>query len=351
MIASNVRLATVPDVGVRGVKVLSAATVVIVGCGGLGHPVAEYLCAAGVGTLVLVDDDVVDTTNLGRQFAFREGDVGKLKAEVLARSIGRGRAGSEIIAVPHRLAPDSGKSLLSRYKSDDLVIVDCTDSFESRHIVSTVARDLNCWHVWGNVFRWEGSVGVFCPARGCAYEDAFADPPLELQSTCASGGVVGAACGLVGSLLCAQVMALLIDGASQLYGKIVEVDSRTLRTASRSAIGDAVLHKVDVGDTSASVRAVSQNEALDCLKRGFTLVDVREEWEVDELPLPGACNVPMARLWVWLQETAHSTKPAFICASGRRALQAGQIAARYGMSGDDYMVIEGGASDWAARFK
>lgn len=205
---------------------LAAARVVVVGAGGLGSPVLQYLAAAGVGTLGIIDDDVVEASNLQRQVLHSVADVGRAKTESAADVL-RGLAPDvEVVAHQERLTRDNAKAILGGYH----LVVDGSDTFETRYAVSDAAAALGLPVVWGTVLGWDGQVSVFWSAapdgRGITYPDVFGAQPAEGES-CATVGVLSPACGVVGSTMAVEAVKVLTGTGDPALGRLLAYDART----------------------------------------------------------------------------------------------------------------------------
>lgn len=211
----------VPGIGDEGQARLRGARVAIVGVGGLGCPAAQYLAAAGVGSLTLIDSDSVQTSNLHRQILFGTPDVGRPKVEAAADSLAASSPWCEVVPVRERLA-DGGVDLLA----DHDVVLDATDSWISRRDVSRAAAAVGAPLVWGAVQGWHGQLTVF--DRAVALDDVFPDRGDDPLDGCEGQGAVGVTCGLVGVAMAGQAMAILL-GLDTLEGTLNVVDGRTGR--------------------------------------------------------------------------------------------------------------------------
>ncbi len=230
-LARYLRQMRLPELGAEGQRVLQRARVTIVGVGGLGAPAALYLAAAGVGTLRLVDDDQVALSNLHRQVLYGQGDVGQPK--VLAAAAALGRQNAQVRVEPHRarLTPANARTLLEGAD----VIVDATDNFEARYLINDTAVALGVPHVHGSIARFDGQCAVFGPARagglqsasgaGPCYRCLFpAPPPAALAPRCVETGVLGASCGVIGSLQAVEALKLLLEAGEPLRGRLLTYD-------------------------------------------------------------------------------------------------------------------------------
>lgn len=212
--------------GMAAQERLAASRVVVVGAGGLGSPVLQYLAAAGVGTLGIVDDDVVDASNLQRQVLHSVADVGRAKT-TSAADVLRGLAPDvEVIAHRERLTRDNAAAILGGYH----LVVDGSDTFETRYAVSDAAASLGLPVVWGTVLGWDGQVSVFWSAapdgRAITYPDVFGPQPDEGES-CATVGVLSPACGVVGSTMAVEAVKVLTGTGEPALGRLLVYDART----------------------------------------------------------------------------------------------------------------------------
>lgn len=206
--------------GEEGQRALEQARVAIVGVGGLGCPAALYLAAAGVGHLTLIDSDSVSITNLHRQVLFGPQDVGQRKVGAAARALSRHAPWTEVSVHDARVTPENGRGLLEGHH----VVLDCTDTWPSRHAVADVAREAGLPLVWGAVQGWFGQVTVFDDSHGL--RDIFPEePPLDF-GVCDAGGVLGPLCGQVGTAMASQAVVLLTGSGRGLRGRLSVLDSR-----------------------------------------------------------------------------------------------------------------------------
>jgi adenylyltransferase/sulfurtransferase len=211
------------DVGAVGQAKLRAARVLIVGAGGLGAPLALYLAAAGVGTLGIVDPDVVESSNLQRQVIHGEDMLGKLKVDSAAAAIGRLNSATTVVRHPVLLDESNALALLEGY---DLV-VDGSDNFKTRYLVNDACVKLGIPNVHGAVYRFEGYVTTFAasadaPCYRCLYPEL---PPPEMAPSCAEAGVLGVVPGVIGLLQAVEVLKLLLGIGSNLSGRMLRVDA------------------------------------------------------------------------------------------------------------------------------
>jgi molybdopterin/thiamine biosynthesis adenylyltransferase/rhodanese-related sulfurtransferase len=211
-----------PEVGEAGQERLLASKVLVVGAGGLGSPVALYLAAAGVGTLGIVDFDLVDATNLQRQVLHNLDRVGRPKVESAAETI-RG-LNPDVNVVPHaeRLGVDNVLEIMSGYD----VVVDGADNFPTRYLMNDASLHLRLPVVHGSIFRFEGQATVFQPYAGPCYRCLFPEPPPpELAPSCAEAGVLGVLPGIIGSIQAVEALKLVLGIGEPLVGRLLTYDS------------------------------------------------------------------------------------------------------------------------------
>jgi molybdopterin/thiamine biosynthesis adenylyltransferase/rhodanese-related sulfurtransferase len=219
------RQTVLPNLGEAGQARLSEGRVLIIGAGGLGSPVALYLAAAGVGTIGLVDDDAVDLSNLQRQILYSETDLGRPKAETAASLLHRMNSGVRVVPHPVRIGAHNAEELISGYD----VVCDCSDNFETRYAVNAAAIALGRALVHGAIHHFDGEVSVFGgdgPCYQCLHREA---PRRDQAPSCAEAGVIGAICGVIGSLQAMEVVKLLTGIGVPLRGRLLSVDLRTTR--------------------------------------------------------------------------------------------------------------------------
>ena len=211
-----------PEVGEAGQKTLLGAKVLLLGAGGLGSPAALYLAAAGVGTIGIVDMDVVDASNLQRQVIHNLDRLGQNKVDSAAETIRRLNPDVEVNTHPVRLDASNVLDLISGYD----VIVDGADNFPARYVLNDASVKLGIPIVHGSIFRFEGQVSLFDPKRGPTYRDLLpAPPPPELAPSCAVAGVLGVLPGIIGSIQAIEAIKLILELGEPLIGRLLIFDS------------------------------------------------------------------------------------------------------------------------------
>ena len=303
--ARSARTAALPGVGAGGVARLAEARVLVLGAGGLGSPVIQYLAATGIGTLGIVDFDTVDRTNLQRQVIHSASDVGRLKTESAAEAVASTNDSVTVIQHPIRLEPGNALGLFADYD----VIVDGTDNFATRYLANDAAAILQKPYVWGSVLQFDGEVTVFHEtgdASAIDYRDLHpVPPPPDTVLSCADGGVLGSLCGTIGTWMASEVVKLITGVGVPLIGRMLHVDALSgdvdtipLRRAPgrepvRELLGD-YLAFCGTNDAGASEYGLTF-ESLPP-RDTITLVDVREPAEHAGGHLPGDILIPLGDL-------------------------------------------------------
>jgi sulfur-carrier protein adenylyltransferase/sulfurtransferase len=218
-----------PGIGVEGQRRLRAARVLVVGAGGLGSPALLYLAAAGVGTIGIVDDDRVETSNLQRQVIHGGSDVGRPKVDSARDAIAEVNPHVDVRVHAHRLDASNVLDVLAGYD----VVLDGTDNFATRYLVGDAAEIAGIPCVWGSIFRFQGQVAVFWATppvgEGVVYRDVFPEPPPPgTVPDCATGGVLGAMCGAIGSVMATEAIKLVTGAGRTLLGRLAVYDSLDL---------------------------------------------------------------------------------------------------------------------------
>jgi len=300
-----------PGVGLAGQERLAAARVAVVGAGGLGSPAVLYLAAAGVGTIGVIDDDVVEVSNLQRQVVHRDQDVGVAKVDSAARAVRDLNPGVQVVTHAVRLTAQNALDVLSGYD----VVVDGTDNYGTRYLVSDACVLLGVPHVWASVFQFEGQVAVWWPPHGPCYRCLFPDPPQDgLVPSCAEAGVFGAVCGSVGAAQSTEALKLLLGLGEPAVGQLRMHDALagtwdTLSVERDPACpacgpGATLRELADLPLTCArpAAPAAGPVETVDALELaalladpppGFRLVDVRGDDERAIVAIPGAEAIPL----------------------------------------------------------
>jgi len=224
-----------PEIDIEGQEKLLASTVLIVGLGGLGSPAALYLAAAGIGTLVLCDHDVVDESNLHRQLLHSNGDIGAHKTESAAKALHALNPDVQLITLASRL---ERQQLLEETRAAD-VVIDASDNFPTRYALNAACIEAQTPLISGSAIRMTGQVSVFrfdlapSPCYHCLYPDQG-----DREETCAEAGVLGPLTGIIGSIQATEAIKILLDFGQTLHGRVLQIDARTMAWRSSVLKGD-----------------------------------------------------------------------------------------------------------------
>jgi sulfur-carrier protein adenylyltransferase/sulfurtransferase len=340
-----------PGIGEQGQRRLGAARVLVVGAGGLGSPVLTYLAAAGVGTLGVVDDDVVEESNLQRQVLHGSDDVGRLKVASAADALHRANPLVRVVPVAERLTAANAVDLLRGWD----VVVDGADNVPTRYLVADACSLLGTPEVWGAVYRFDAQVSTFWPGHGPLYRDLFPDPPPPgALPSCAEGGVLGAMCATVGSLMATEVVKLVTGAGEPLTGRLLVLDALTttwrevrVRPSGRppvTAVQDVAAACAPPSPPAGA--AVGARELAALLAAGkVTLVDVRDAPERELVAIPGAVHVPLARILAGQVDDVPRDRPVVLhCKTGGRSAVALRALRERGFP--DVAHLEGGVLAW-----
>lgn len=353
-----------PEVGMEGQRRLKGSRVLCVGAGGLGSPLALYLAAAGVGTLGLVDFDVVDATNLQRQILHGTKDIGRSKLESAGERLSDVNPHVEVVLHDARLTSANALDVLAGYD----VVVDGTDNFPTRYLVNDACVLLGKPNVYGSIFRWEGQVSVFSTPGGPCYRCLFREPPPPgLVPNCAEGGVLGVLPGVIGSLQAMETIKLLLGVGEPLAGRLLLFDALAMswreiavrRNPECPVCGDAPTQKelidyerfcgIEAGARADGVPELDPAEVAGRLgsARPPFLLDVREPWEwtVGSLEEHGAVLIPLGALEQRLREVPLERPVVVYCRAGDRSREAARKLAEAG-AGEVYN-LRGGLLAWA----
>ncbi len=364
----------IPDVGMAGQKRLKNAKVLCVGAGGLGSPALLYLAAAGVGTLGIVEFDVVDESNLQRQIIHSQKDIGRPKAESARDRVLETNPYVNVQLHQERLDSSNVMELFAQYD----LIVDGTDNFATRYLVNDACVLLGKPYVWGSIYRFDGQASVFWAEYGPCYRCLYPEPPPPgMVPSCAEGGVLGVLCASIGSIQVTEAIKLLAGIGDPLLGRLMIYDALEMtyrqvkiRKDPNCAVCGADPTVTELIDYEAFCGTISE-EAADAARdstisvvqlkamlderaqgtRDFALIDVREpvEWEI--VQIPGASLIPKGQ---FLDGSALAALPAdkqivLYCKVGGRSAEA--LAVVHGAGFTDAIHVGGGINAWVAQIE
>jgi adenylyltransferase/sulfurtransferase len=356
----------IPDVAMDGQKRLKNARVLCVGAGGLGSPALMYLAAAGVGTLGIVDFDVVDESNLQRQVIHGQSDVGRSKAESARDSVKEINPLIQVNLHQERLDSTNAMTIFADYD----LIVDGTDNFATRYLVNDACVLLGKPYIWGSIYRFDGQASVFWAEYGPCYRCLYPEPPPPgMVPSCAEGGVLGVLCASVGSIQVTEAIKVLTGIGDPLVGRLMIYDAleMTYRAVKvrkdpecplcgkNPTITELIDYEAFCGSVSdeaqqaAAGATITASELKGMQDRGeqFLLVDVREpaEWEI--VRIPGAVLIPKGDLPAKLAELPQDKPIVAYCKTGIRSAEALALLKQAGFA--DAKHVQGGVTAWATQ--
>src|SRR6266550_3246767 len=347
------------EVGEEGQRRLKNASVLCIGAGGLGSPAALYLAAAGVGRLGIVDNDVVDLSNLHRQLLHGTKDVGREKADSARERLHGINPGIEINIHPTRLCAGNAVDLIGAYD----IIVDGSDNLPTRYLSSDVCVWQKKPNIYGSVHQFEGQVSVFAPhLGGPCYRCLFPDPPpADAIPSCAEAGVLGVVPGLIGIIQAMEAIKLIIETGDNLLGRLLHVDALTLRfrefnirrdpncpvCGESPSITEPIDYEQFCNHSNAStVRGISATQLHEMLSRGqeVALVEVREPFEFEIARIPKSRLIPLGTIPDRLTEIPRTETTVVMCKSGVRSARAIEFLRGEGF--ENLLNLEGGLDAW-----
>jgi molybdopterin/thiamine biosynthesis adenylyltransferase/rhodanese-related sulfurtransferase len=351
-----------PQVGEGGQRTLRKSRVLLVGAGGLGSPVALYLAAAGVGTVGLVDFDVVDLSNLQRQILHGSSGVGSSKVDSARDRLADINPNVHVEAYETRFASGNALEIARGYD----LIIDGTDNFATRYLVNDTSVLLGIPNVYGSVYRFEGQASVFGAADGPCYRCLFREPPPpHLVPSCAEAGVLGVVPGLVGTIQATEAIKMLLGLGDTLVGRLLTIDVMTMafrtieirRDPECPACGTrTITDLIDYDEfcgaattaekTGNAVTEIQPSRLAERLHDGeeLEIIDVREPYEWQIAHIPGARLVPLDRIAAEIPRLDKRRETILYCKAGVRSMYAAQQLADAGVS--EVRNLAGGILRW-----
>ena len=356
----------IPEVGLEGQRKLKAASVLVIGTGGLGSPVAMYLAAAGVGRIGLVDYDVVDWSNLQRQIIHGISTIDQLKVESARERMLDINPEIEVDIYNEPFTSENAMRIAEPYD----LIIDGTDNFPTRYLTNDLCVLTGKPNVYGSIFRFDGQVSVFDARRGPCYRCLFPEPPPPgLVPSCAEGGVLGVLPGTIGTLQATEALKLILDIGEPLIGKLLlfnaldmTFDFVRLRKNPNCKVCGANPEVTELIDYEAFCGVpghdrdegsagegwdITAGELARHLQGGnhVRLVDVREPHELEISRLEGATLIPLGQLAARLSELDSAEEIVLFCKSGTRSARALELLASAGFR--KMKNLKGGINAWA----
>jgi sulfur-carrier protein adenylyltransferase/sulfurtransferase len=355
----------IPDVGLDGQRKLKAASVLVIGTGGLGSPVALYLAAAGIGHIGVVDYDVVDFSNLQRQVIHATSGIGILKVESARNRMLDLNPDIQVDAYNLPFTSENALQIANEYD----LIIDCTDNFPTRYLSNDLCVLTGKPNIYGSIFRFDGQVSVFDAKRGPCYRCLFPEPPPpNLVPTCAEGGVLGVLPGTIGTIQATEAIKLILGIGDPLIGRLLLYNALDLSfefvnlrknpkckvCGPNPEVTGLIDYEAfcgvpghDQGGAFGGEWAISATELAERLRQGdpIRLLDVREPHELQISRLDGATLIPYGQLASRLSELNSAEEIVVFCKSGSRSAYALELLASAGFRKIKH--LDGGINAWA----
>lgn len=318
-----------PELGLAGQQKLKNAKILMIGAGGLGCPVLQYLAAAGVGEIGIIDDDLVDESNLHRQILYNHEDIGLKKAIVAAQKLQKLNPFIKIEAFTERLNAENAPSIFVNYD----LIVDGSDNFSTRYLVNDTCVGLNKTLVFGSIFKFEGQISVFNYQGGPQYRDIFTEAPPENEvPNCAEIGVLGVLPGMVGILMANEAIKVITGIGTILSGKLLIINTLDYQIQLFEFKAAKQVNKPDKKTTiTTDKQGIDVSTLQNYLRENpndYFLIDVRENYEFEDFNI-GGVNIPIYELLERLTEIPENRVLVFCCQSSQRSKMAIEIIKPY----------------------
>jgi sulfur-carrier protein adenylyltransferase/sulfurtransferase len=358
----------IPDVGKTGQRRLKNAKVLVVGAGGLGSPALMYLAAAGVGTLGIVDFDVVDESNLQRQVIHGQSDIGRPKAVSAKETINGINPLVNVVLHEERLDSDNALQIFAGYD----LIVDGTDNFATRYLVNDACVLLGKPYVWGSIYRFDGQASVFWAEHGPCYRCLYPEPPPPgMVPSCAEGGVLGVLCATIGSIQVNEAIKVITGIGDPMVGRLMVYDALDMSFRSVKVRKDpecpvcgknpTITELIDYEEfcgvvsedaqqaAAGSTISAKELKAMQDNGDNIFLVDVREPNEYEIVSIPGATLIPKGEFLsgAALERLPQDKRIVLHCKSGMRSAECLAIVKDAGFS--DAVHVGGGVLAWISQ--
>lgn len=334
-----------PEVGMKGQEKLKAAKVMLIGSGGLGSPNALYLAAAGIGTIGLIDFDVVDHTNLQRQLLFGSDAVGMPKVDAAKKRIQEINANTVVNTYNAKLSSDNVMDIFTDYD----LIIDGTDNFPTRYLVNDACVFLGKTNIYGSIFRFDGQATVFKPKEGPCYRCLYPEPPPPGEvPSCAEGGVLGILPGLVGMIQASEAVKYFLGVGTSLVGRLLQISvldmtfrevqirrdpacpvcsdkptiTKLIDYEQFCGLGIGLEAPIAVTDDVPEIEPEDLKELIDRSGKKLNIIDVREPYEYEISQIKGAKLIPLGELMDHVNELDSSQEYIVHCRSGARSAKA-----------------------------
>ena len=355
---------SLPEVGIEGQKKIKSAKVLVVGAGGLGSPVSLYLAAAGVGTIGMVDFDVVDESNLQRQVLFGMEQIGKSKLQSAKERLENLNPYTDFILHETALSSENAVEIIADYD----MVVDGTDNFPTRYLVNDACVLLNKPNVYGSIYRFDGQVSVFNHNEGPCYRCLYpSPPPPNLVPSCAEGGVLGVLPGIIGTMQANEALKLILNIGELMVGRFLLFDALSFEFSelniqkndacvvcgNNPSITKLIDYKqfcgVESVNEKVSYTELEVEKLQDLLQNGSApiIIDVREDFELEISKIDGSIHIPMNQVPKRLEELSPEKEYVIMCRTGVRSAQICEFLANQNFQ--SVSNLTGGINQWAKQ--
>lgn len=313
-----------PELGLPGQEKLKTAKVLVIGAGGLGCPILQYLAAAGVGEMGIIDDDVVELSNLHRQILYNHSDIGQPKAKVAAEKLALLNPHVKLRAYHERFTAERTTNICQDYD----LIIDCSDNFSTRYLVNDTCVALGKTLIFGSILQFEGQVAVFNHQGGANYRDLYPAPPTE-NINCVEGGVIGVLPGIIGLYMANEAIKLICDIGETLSGKLMTINALNnavlvFKIASEKPTGTTKPVVIKNDKVILEIDRLTLDNWLETNADEVFLIDVRESYEHEDYNI-GGVNVSLYELTASLTTFPKNKRIVCYCQTGQRSKMAVQL--------------------------
>ena len=364
---------SLPDVGIEGQRLINKSRILVIGAGGLGSPVLLYLAAAGVGEIGIIDDDLVDLSNLQRQIIHAESNIGTSKVESAKAQILSINSTIKITTWNARLSPDNAQEILAGWD----IVIDGTDNIPTRYLVDDICKINQIPWIYGSIYRFEGQASVFNFEGGPCYRDLFPEPPpSNAIPSCAEGGVFGVLPGVIGSIQATEAIKIIINKGQSLSGKLLiydaesmtfkslkyskNVDSKpNLEEVRKMFVDSGWCEKIPNSDGEIDEPASAGNNMFHHLSvteyqerkaKGWQpfLIDVRSDAEYQQKRVSFTdLQVPHEEILTMVNDIPKDRDIILLCRSGMRSQMAAMFLAQDGYDSQKLYNLDGGIMAWS----
>ena len=336
------------EIGEAGHLKIRSASVLVVGAGGLGCPALQYLAAAGIGTIGIVDFDVVEISNLNRQILFTQSDAGKSKAVCASEKLKSMNPDINVLAVNDRLTAEN----IRKYMESFDIIIDGSDNFSTRYLVDDACRIAGKPNVFGSLSKFSAQISVFNllsrdGIRSPGYRDLFPESPSSgIVANCADTGILGSVAGMAGSVMATEAIKLIVDTGNTLAGKLMVIDMMVPEISVLKLPGVSVSHNpgpltweelekfdyVEFCEPSDNKDSIDYSELENLIRTGHPvqIIDVREPWEIENTITENTFYIPWHSIESRLNELNPDQLSVVICNSGYRSALVVNILRKHG---------------------